>query len=126
MKDEPRVLIVDDEVEILDLLEEALDTLGIASARASNGAVALELLQNSPSIRVVVSDINMPLLDGLKLRERASTLTSERGLSWIALTTPGASTGEPDRLAAFDATFYKPYGFLKLARLISAQIGPAD
>src|SRR5215467_5916544 len=64
-----RVLIVDDDRRILDLLIELLELEGYEIASASDGAEALELVQSfDPD--VVVSDVVMPVLGGLELCRR--------------------------------------------------------
>jgi PAS domain S-box-containing protein len=64
--DRGRVLIVDDDRKILDLLVELLQLEGYEIAGASDGAEALELVQSfDPD--VVVSDVVMPVMGGLEL-----------------------------------------------------------
>jgi PAS domain S-box-containing protein len=67
--DRGRVLIVDDDRKILDLLVELLQLEGYEIAAATDGAEALELAQSfAPD--VVVSDVVMPRVDGLELCRR--------------------------------------------------------
>lgn len=64
-----RVLIVDDDRRILELLVELLELEGYEIASASDGAEALELAQSfDPD--VVVSDVVMPVVGGLELCRR--------------------------------------------------------
>ncbi len=59
----PRVLVVDDEPEVAELLREMLESAGYDVATAESGAVALELLAEA-RFDAVISDIRMPDLDG--------------------------------------------------------------
>jgi two-component system CheB/CheR fusion protein len=118
----PRVLVVDDEPEILELIQETLEIQGIACITAMDGEVALKLLELNPSIQLVVSDINMPVMGGVALRENAGKCFGERSLTWVALTTPGLQDYDGSGIPGFDATFYKPYSFSELARLIRIQV----
>lgn len=61
-----RLLIVDDESEIRDMLSRHFRYLGYEVVTASNGIEALEKLA-SDTIQVVVSDIVMPRMDGVDL-----------------------------------------------------------
>ena len=61
-----RVLVVDDEVEIADLMRDVLESAGYDVATAESGAVALELLAEA-RFDAVVSDVRMPDLDGAAL-----------------------------------------------------------
>ena len=66
-----RILVVDDE-EDLELLMKQRFRRRIREGEyeflfAHNGREALELLEENPDIRLVLSDINMPVMDGLTL-----------------------------------------------------------
>ena len=61
-----RVLVVDDEMEITDLMRAVLEGAGYEVATAESGAVALELLGEA-RFDVIVSDVRMPDLDGAAL-----------------------------------------------------------
>ncbi|MCP3875926.1 MAG: response regulator [Desulfobacteraceae bacterium] len=63
----PGILIVDDEPMIRDLLKSAMGN-NYSCSFAENGEKALELLKNQ-SFDVVVTDINMPVMDGIKLSQ---------------------------------------------------------
>src|SRR5215203_329428 len=67
--DRGRVLIVDDDQKILDLLVELLQLEGYEIATAADGAEAIDLaISFDPD--VVVSDVVMPVLGGLELCRR--------------------------------------------------------
>ena len=58
-----RVLVVDDEAEIANLMRDVLENAGYDVATAESGAVALELLYEA-RFDAVVSDVRMPDIDG--------------------------------------------------------------
>lgn len=63
------VLVVDDEVAVADLLEDALSLGGYQTLRATNGMEALRLVrEKSPDLLLL--DINMPLMNGFEVLER--------------------------------------------------------
>jgi two-component system OmpR family response regulator len=63
------VLIVDDEVAVADLLEDALTLGGYQTLRAANGMEALRLVrEQSPDLLLL--DINMPLMNGFEVLTR--------------------------------------------------------
>ena len=126
MDNAPKVLAVDDEAEILELIQETLEVQGIVCLTAPDGKAALKMLELHPSIQLVISDINMPVLSGIDFREKASQLFEGRNLTWIALTTPGPNDYEGAGIPGFDATFYKPYSFSALARLVRSQLGATN
>ncbi len=65
----PRLLIVDDDATLLDVLAMALEDAGHEVARASDGAAAMALAKSRP-FDVIVSDVNMPIVDGFALCKR--------------------------------------------------------
>ncbi|MBX9705369.1 MAG: response regulator, partial [Gammaproteobacteria bacterium] len=63
-----RILAVDDEPHMRRLLEISLRQAGYQPVVAENGKEALTILRND-NIDLVVSDLHMPVMDGLKLLE---------------------------------------------------------
>jgi two-component system NtrC family sensor kinase len=61
-----RVLVVDDEADIGDLMRAFLESAGYEVATAESGAVALEMLAEA-RFDVIVSDLRMPDIDGAAL-----------------------------------------------------------
>jgi phosphoserine phosphatase RsbU/P len=61
-----KVLAVEDDAVARGVLRQALKRLDYDVVEASDGRAAWELLQHEP-VRVVVSDWNMPQMDGLEL-----------------------------------------------------------
>ncbi len=65
----PRVLIVDDEADVVLALKTRLETAGCRALTAADGAEALALLRGS-NVDLVLTDLMMPNLDGLELTRR--------------------------------------------------------
>ncbi len=69
------ILVVDDDVFTAELTGLSLEAAGYGVLIAEGGLDALEKLAENPSIRLVVSDLNMPIMDGVELfgelRQRA-------------------------------------------------------
>lgn len=61
-----RLLVVDDDVTIRKTLERGLTAHGYDVTSVENGIEALDILQ-SESVGLVVTDINMPSMDGIEL-----------------------------------------------------------
>jgi CheY-like chemotaxis protein len=61
-----RVLVVDDEAELSDMMRVMLEGAGLEVATAESGAVALEMLREV-RFDAVVSDLRMPDMDGPSL-----------------------------------------------------------
>jgi two-component system chemotaxis sensor kinase CheA len=65
----PRVLVVDDQFTVRELERTILEAAGYRVATAGDGRAALELLSSDGDVDVVVSDIEMPGMDGLSMLE---------------------------------------------------------
>ena len=64
-----KILIVDDEAGVRELLKDALKLAGFETQAANDGMSALTALRSyTPDIMII--DINMPLMDGFELVER--------------------------------------------------------
>lgn len=86
------ILIVDDEPHVLDMVVESLASIDLKVLKAVNGDDAL-LVQDEyeGKIDVLLSDIVMPGMDGLKLAELMTALRPETKVAFM--------TGDADRLA---------------------------
>lgn len=65
-----RVLIVDDSPAMRQLLTLAMARFGVTIDQADDGIAALKALKTTPAYDLVLLDINMPVMDGMKLLRR--------------------------------------------------------
>ena len=113
-----RVLIVDDEAELVSALKERLILRGFDAEGATTGADALAFLENNPC-DVVLLDVKMPGLGGLEVIRR---IKGERpNLEVILLTGHGSvrSIEEGMALGAFDYLM-KPVKIGELVSILTA------
>ncbi len=61
------ILLVDDDIAQRRLLRMILEREGLRIIEAGNGKEALEISENDPEIRMIITDIDMPGMDGLDL-----------------------------------------------------------
>ncbi len=62
-----KILVVDDDPTPRLLVVRVLERSGYSCIESSNGRRALEVLQDNPSIRAVITDMVMPEVDGREL-----------------------------------------------------------
>jgi len=114
---EIKILFVEDEVDLITIISETLSKLGANFVTANNGEEGLQALKDNPDIQLVVTDINMPILNGIdmikKIRENGSDITC---------VIMSAHT-EPEYLKSADELnvkdyILKPFDFIKFINLI--------
>jgi len=67
------ILIVDDEKNYPPILSAVLEEEGYETLTANNGLAALEIIKNS-DVDLVLTDMKMPLMDGIELLERIKSI----------------------------------------------------
>ena len=102
-----RALIIDDSAVMRKVIERALRQSGLDLTevmQASNGEEALEILRadgaGSMKIGLIISDINMPVMDGLQFLEARRDQQLAVGVPVVMITTEGS---EPFVLRAIAA-----------------------
>jgi len=94
-----RTLIVDDSPVMRKIVARTLRQAGIVIAQvieAGNGAQALDILRHE-TVDLVLTDVNMPVMDGLELVRQLQALDCARGVPVLMMTTEDS---EPQVLAA--------------------------
>lgn len=79
------VLIVDDSPTARALLSSRLKRYNFRVSVAENGARALEILKKNPDIGLVVTDYNMPDIDGFELTRRIRSVRGSHELRIIGV-----------------------------------------
>ena len=112
------MLTVDDSASMRALLNHALSNNGFDVVQADDGVSALEWLAVN-EVDVVITDINMPRLDGFGLIERVRGGTRHRDRPILVLTTE-SSDEKKARARAAGATGWivKPFDTDKLVAAV--------
>lgn len=86
LRDQLRIMVVDDMSTSRGLITNALDSFGIKTVvSASDGPSALQKLAAFP-VHLVVSDYNMPGMDGLQLLHALRSNGPTRGVGFLLIT----------------------------------------
>ncbi|NIZ09897.1 response regulator [Pseudooceanicola sp. HF7] len=86
LRDQIRIMVVDDMSTSRGLITQALDAFGIRNvASTSDGPSALKALESTP-VHLVISDFNMPEMDGLQLLHQLRSGAKTKGVGFILIT----------------------------------------
>jgi DNA-binding response OmpR family regulator len=99
----PKVLIVDDEADVVRLLQFRFDKEGFETVTAGDGQTALSMVENdNPDL--VILDIMMPLMDGMEvLRQiRSHRRTSKTPVIMLTAKTASITVDEARQLWVSD------------------------
>ena len=115
-----KILICDDEKEILELLELYLGKEGYDIVKATDGLEALYTIKRNKDFDLVIIDIMMPHIDGYKLVKEI------RNLYNIPIIMLSAKNQDEDKILGLDlgADDYitKPFNPLEIVARVNAQI----
>ena len=121
---EQRIVIVEDNRDVHEMLQTLMELEGHEVAAADDGPKALELIEfRRPDIALV--DIGLPSFDGYEVARRVRANPATKDVFLVALT--GYGLPEDQRQAAeagFDAHLVKPIDLDKLSRLIMDRRSP--
>ena len=111
-----RVLIVEDDEDLREMMATLLDLEGFETVAAPNGAVALELLD--PCVDAIVLDLMMPVMDGWEFRRRQMSHPAAADIPVIVVSAVHAQRhGDTVPCAAH---LVKPVDFDRLVRTLAS------
>jgi CheY-like chemotaxis protein len=80
-----RVLVTDDDPGILRILQRTLEGWGLEVLTAGNGQKALDVVAADDAIDLILTDIEMPVLDGVALLEQLKANPDKRSIPVIVV-----------------------------------------
>jgi two-component system chemotaxis response regulator CheY len=116
----PRVLVIDDDDELAEVMRQALRESGYAVATVRHGAAALELIgQIQPDL--ILLDLRMPIMDGWSF-----VTQYRRSGKWngrIVLVSGHPDVREVSQRLGADAYVGKPFELTQLLSTVQQQLG---
>ena len=125
LRDQIRIMVVDDMSTSRGLITQALDSLGVQHvSTAEDGADALTTLSKAP-VHLVISDYNMPNMDGLKLLHNLRSGPKTKGVGFILITGRAEQQIiDYGRKLGMNNYLKKPFEPADLRKCIESVVGP--
>ena len=118
-----RILTVDDSASIRLTVNMALSNAGYTVTEAVNGAEGIEKA-TSGTYDLIVTDLNMPVMDGLTMIRELRKIPSQMGIPIIFLTTESdGSIKEQAKAAGATGWLTKPFDPENLVKVVRKVLG---
>ena len=109
----PRILVVDDDLELRQLVGAALEELGLSYDEASNGREALEKLGEASEEEMydcILLDIVMPVMDGWQVLETVKSNPLWAEIPVVVLTGYATSPSDMIHVSKYDGVHMEKKG----------------
>lgn len=117
------ILVVDDSNSIRQMLTFTLQDAGFAVIQGANGQEGLSALKDR-KVDLVITDLNMPVMDGITFIREARKLTTSKFTPILMLTTETQPEKKQEgKLAGATGWLVKPFNPVKLLEVV-AKVAP--
>jgi two-component system chemotaxis response regulator CheY len=117
------VLIIDDSESIREVVASGLEISGYNVIKGINGEDGLNCLTNHENIDLIITDLNMPVMDGITFLKEVRKNSKYRYLPIIILTTESQETKKQEaKNAGATGWIIKPFSKEKLITVIKKVI----
>ena len=121
MKRRPRLIVVDDDVELCESLVDALTDAGYEPVMACDGGRALRLSRDGRAPSLILLDLMMPDMNGWQFREQQLL---DRNMKDIPVVVMTASRDLRRHPVQADAFLFKPFTLDGFSTRFDASCGP--
>lgn len=120
-----KILFADDSPVIKKIVKHAIEAVGFELLEASDGKEALEILSKEyPHVVLVISDWNMPVLNGFELLKTMKASENLKALPVLMLTTEGEKANINKAIQAGAANYMlKPFNSPDLVKKVMQCLG---
>ncbi|NOZ42169.1 MAG: response regulator [Alphaproteobacteria bacterium] len=116
-------LTIDDSKTMRDMVAFTLKNAGFDVTEADNGQAGLDRI-NGSSFDIIITDVNMPVMDGITFTREARKRAEARTTPILILTTEsGASLKNDGRSAGATGWIVKPFNPEKLLQVVEKVCG---
>jgi two-component system, chemotaxis family, chemotaxis protein CheY len=119
-----RILAVDDSPAMRQMVSVTLRSAGHVVVEARDGVEALDIAKRPPAVDLVITDINMPNMDGITLVKELRQLAHFRGVPLLVLTTEATEQKKQEgKAAGATGWIVKPFDPQRLLSAVARVVG---
>jgi two-component system chemotaxis response regulator CheY len=112
-------LVVDDSTTMQEMVGFTLTRAGFAVTRVGNGQEALSRLETTAKFDLIITDLNMPVMDGITFIKKLRALPTCKFTPVLMLTTEGSDERKQQgRAAGATGWLTKPFDPEKLLTIV--------
>ena len=119
--DDRKVLVVEDSFTVRELQRSILETAGYETVTARDGREALQVIAQDPRIALVVTDLEMPRLDGLGLTRALRADPAHAALPVVIVTSHGSEEDQRKGIEAGADAYMAKRNFDQHALLVTVE-----
>jgi CheY-like chemotaxis protein len=123
LSDRPRLLVVDDDVELCESMADALTDAGYEPVTAGDGLRALLLSRDVLAPRLILLDLMMPDMNGWQFREQQLRDQRMRDIPVVVMTASRDLRRHPVQADAF---LFKPFTLDDLLEQVHRVVRPGN
>jgi YesN/AraC family two-component response regulator len=113
-----KLLFVEDEEDLVEIISDTLKKLNANFLTATNGEEALELIEKTPDIDIIITDINMPIMNGLVMIKELQSRGFSMPIIIMSAHTEIDYINKAKELG-IDNYLLKPFDFIKFIDLVT-------
>lgn len=114
------ILAVDDSKAMLNFYKSVAASMGLKIWTAENGKEALHVLSDNKKLCLIITDMNMPVMDGIEFTSQARCVPDHAEIPILMITTESESCQEDlARQAGATGFLHKPFSAVKLQEIIT-------
>jgi two-component system, chemotaxis family, chemotaxis protein CheY len=119
-----KILIVDDSESIREVVAQGLSEAGFTVIKGMNGSDGLQLLLENLDVQLIITDLNMPIMNGIELLKEVRKINSCKYLPVIILTTESQDAKKQEaKSAGATGWIIKPFVNEKLIAVVKKVLG---
>lgn len=113
------ILIVDDSESIREVIASGLEMSGYSVTKGINGADGLKCLESLSEVNLIITDLNMPVMDGISFLKEVRKNEKYKYLPILILTTESQEAKKQEaREAGATGWIIKPFSKERLVNVI--------